>query len=267
MNWENNMNGKQKVIFFRNDDVRNVLDETLISLTELCVNHHVPIAHAVEPGNVSKEVVEWLITEKKKHPGLIEIIQHGYNHNLLNPSQKMEFGGKRSYKDQFDDLKKGKEIMNQEFGDLWSPVFTFPYGTFNQETLKAIDELDYKIISSKIKFDFKARLKNFSGKLLGKDLILGKKINFHPDFRKGYKFREISVSVNLIRKYTGESIADHFSLDDIMEQVILASKYTDLIGILFHHRFHGDHLELTEKLILQLKERGYRFSTFIDITG
>ncbi|PKP46548.1 MAG: hypothetical protein CVT94_14325 [Bacteroidetes bacterium HGW-Bacteroidetes-11] len=259
------MNGKQKVIFFRNDDVRDVLDESLINLTELCIKHHVPISHAVEPANLSAEVAEWLIAKKKQHPDIVEIIQHGYNHNCGNPHQKMEFGGNRGFDDQFNDIKKGKEILDSTFGNLWNPVFTFPYGTFNQETLKAVDALDYKIISSKIKFDFKARLKNFSGKLLGKDLILGKKINFHPDFRKGYKFREISVSANLIKKYTGESTADHFSLDEIMEQVTLAAKYTNVIGVLFHHRFHGDHLELTEKLILQLKEKGYRFSTFRDI--
>lgn len=261
------MNTNNLVVFFRNDDVRNILDESLVSLSNLCIKHHVPISHAVEPANLSTEVAEWLITTKKQHPDLIEIIQHGYNHNCSNPHQKFEFGGDRNFEDQFNDIKKGKEILDKTFGNLWNPVFTFPYGTFNQETLKALDALEYEIISSKIKFDLKARLKNATGKMLGQDMILGKKINFHPDFRKGYKFREISVSANLIKKYTGESTAIHFSLDEIMEQVMLAAKYTNVIGILFHHRFHGDHLNMTEKLILLLKEKGYRFSTFKDISS
>lgn len=257
--------GNKTVVFFRNDDVRDQLDDTLINLTNVCIKHDVPISHAVEPGNVSAAVVEWLIAEKKKHPELIEIIQHGYNHNLLNPFQKMEFGGNRSFEDQYKDLKKGKTIMDQQFGRLWSPIFTFPYGTYNKYSLRAINQLGYKAISSKMQFSLKVRLKNFIGKLLGTDMLWGKKINYHPDIRKGYNFREISVSANLIKKYTGESEADHFSLEEIKNQVALASRHTGIIGVLFHHRFHKDHLGLTEDLIMHLKEEGYKFKTIAEI--
>lgn len=255
------------VVFFRNDDVRNVLDESLISLTSLCIRHRVPVSHAVEPGNVTNEVAEWLIAEKKKYPELIEIIQHGFNHNLLNPSQKMEFGGTRSFEDQYNDLKKGKAIMDQMFGGLWSPVFTFPYGTYNKFSLQAINQLGYKAISSKMQFSLKVRLKNFIGKLIGTDMLLGKKINYHPDLRKGYNFREISVSANLIKKYTGDSQADHYSLEEIKNQVEIASKHTKIIGVLFHHRFHKDHMGLTEDLILHLKKEGFKFKTIAGIIG
>ena len=76
------MSRKETIIFFRNDDVRDVLDDSLIGLTELCLKHQVPIAHAVEPANVTPEVVDWLMATKKKHKRLIEIIQHGYDHSL-----------------------------------------------------------------------------------------------------------------------------------------------------------------------------------------
>lgn len=259
------MKQNKAVIFFRNDDVRDKLDNELIKLTELCVQHKVPISHAVEPANITREVVDWLISAKNQHPDLIEIIQHGYNHNLQNPSMKMEFGGNRDFQDQLNDLRKGKEMMDAYFGNLWSPVFSFPYGTYNQHTLKAIDQLKYQAISSKIQFMLKIRLKNFTGKLLGKDTLLGKKINYHPDKRNGYNFREISVSANLIKKYTGPSTADHYSLDEIYEQISLAKKHTGIIGVLFHHRFHTKHFELTENLILKLKDQGFRFSTINDI--
>lgn len=259
------MKQNKAVIFFRNDDVRNKLDNELIRLTELCIKHKVPISHAVEPANVTREVIDWLISIKKLHPALVEIIQHGYNHNLQNPSMKMEFGGNRDYDDQFADLKKGKDLMDSYFGNLWSHVFSFPYGTYNQHTLKAVDQLGYKAISSKIQFMLKIRLKNFTGKLLGKDTLLGKKINYHPDKRNGYNFREISVSANLIKKYTGPSEADHYTLDEISEQISLAQKHSGIIGVLFHHRFHTRHFELIENLILKLKNQGFGFSTINDI--
>ena len=259
------MNENKKIIFFRNDDVRHTLDQSLIDLTMLCIEHKVPISHAVEPANITHEVAEWLIGIKKQFPDLIEIIQHGYNHNLENPEQKMEFGGNRDYQGQYDDIKKGKEIMDNKFGNLWEPIFTFPYGTFNAQTLKAIDNLGYKAISSKIKFTFKGRLKNSVGRIMRADTLLDKKINYHPDVRPGYKFREISVSANLIKRYTGESTADHYSHEEIMEQMRISNLHTNITGVLFHHRFHGDYLKLTANLIDALKDKGYSFSTIREI--
>lgn len=259
------MSENKKLLFLRNDDVRHTLDQSLIDLTRLCIDFKVPISHAVEPANITPEVSEWLIGMKKQFPDLIEIIQHGYNHNLANPDKKMEFGGERGYQEQYDDIKKGKEIMNRTFGNLWEPIFTFPYGTFNTHTLKAIDDLGYKAISSKIKFTYKGRIKNSLGRLMRKDVLLGKKINYHPDVRPGYKFREISVSANLIRKYSGESTAEHYAKEEIMEQIRTSSCHTNIIGILFHHRFHEDYLELTADLIGTLKDEGYTFCTIREI--
>lgn len=251
----------EKVIFIRNDDVRDKLDESLVRLTGICLKHGVPISHAVEPGNVTVEVANWLILQKKQNPALIEIIQHGYNHNLDNPGLKMEFGGSRTYEDQLTDIREGKRIMNELFGSYWTPVFTFPYGTYNQATLRAVDDAGYPAISSRMQFSAKVRLKNSIGKFLGKDLLLGKKINYHPDQRKGYNFREISVSANLIRKYTGFDQAEHYSAEEILQQIKLASEYTNIIGLLLHHRFHGNHLEMVDQIIPELKAAGYRFSS------
>lgn len=259
------MNENKKKIFFRNDDIRHTLDQSLIDLTMLCIDHKVPISHAVEPFNVSPEVTEWLISMKTQFPRLVGIIQHGYDHNLENPEQKMEFGGERCFQDQYDDIKKGKEIMDHAFGRLWDPIFTFPYGTFNTDTLKAIDDLGYIAISSKIKFNFKGRLKNSLGRLMGQDILLGKKINYHPDVRHGYKFREISISANLIKRYTDETTAEHYTHGEIMEQIRTSGHHTNIIGVLFHHRFHQDYLKLTADLIVTLKDKGYSFCTIREI--
>lgn len=257
----------ETAIFFRNDDVRNSLDNSLIKLTELFIQHQIPILLAVEPANITPEVAGWLLNQKQKYPDIISIAQHGYNHNLQNPGMKMEFGGFRSYEDQYQDISRGKDLMNNYFGDSWSPVFTFPYGSYNSASLQAVSDCGYKILSTKIKYTPKNRIKNFLGKALKKDLIFGKKINYHPDFRNNYKFREISVSVNLIKKYTGYDSADHYSFGEIINQVELARRHTKIIGILMHHRFHNDHLNLIEELLTFLKDAGYRFTDLTDLTN
>lgn len=253
--------GTNKYIFLRNDDVRDSLDKELVDLTNICIKNNVPISHAVEPANVGVEVVEWLKKIKSEHPEKIEIIQHGYDHNKNNPNQKYEFGHKRTYIDQLNSIREGKNIMNFHFGSLWTPVFTFPYGTFNAETLKALQREEYKAISSKIEFTAVNQLKNFIGKSLKMDFILGKKINYHPKMRRNYGLQELSVSANLIKSYQNSNSATHYSIEEVEQQVYNASRYTNVVGILFHHRFHTDYIKSVEYLIERLKSKGYIFST------
>jgi len=253
---------RDKRIFLRNDDVRESLDKELIDLTEICIKHEMPISHAVEPANVTKEVADWLIAVKRSHPELIEIIQHGYDHNRNNPHVKQEFGGGRDFTDQMMAIKKGKDLMDKWFGSLWSPVFTFPYGTYNQATLDAVNTAGYKAISGKITYSTKNRIKNAAGRLLGKDFILNKKISYHNGRRKKYSFYEFSVSANLISKYTGLNTALHYSKAEVINQIADAARHTDAIGILFHHRFHGNMMHEIDELLAFTKER-YKGSTIM----
>lgn len=252
-----------KTVFLRNDDVRDRLDAELEELTNICLKHKIAVSHAVEPANVSAEVINWLISTKEKHPTLIEIIQHGYNHNNANPDIKMEFGGTRSLDDQLKDIMKGKELMDKYFGKLWSPVFTFPYGTYNQSTLTAVSKAGYRAISSKIDFDYKNNIKNKIGRLLSKDFILNKKISYHDTKRKHLEFREFSVSVNLIKKYIDQDKAIHYDKSEMINQIKMASRYTNHIGILFHHRFHTDQMAMIDSTINYLKDNRYSFSTIM----
>ena len=255
---------QNKYIFLRNDDVRGELDDELIELTGICVRNKIPLSLAVEPANVSVDVVDWLLDIKSQNPELIEIIQHGYDHNIKNQAVKMEFGGNRTYLDQLQSLRAGIELMDSYFKNQWSQVFTFPYGTFNKDTLKIIDELGYKAISSKIEFSHKNLLKNRIGTFLKKDFLFGKRISYHPGIRSTFKFKEISVSANVIKKYVDQKNAIHYSSEEVSNQIANASIHTDIIGLLFHHRFHTKELSKIEELLKSLKEN-YKFSTIMDL--
>lgn len=253
-----------KYIFLRNDDVRDSLDKELVQMTNLCIKYDVPISHAVEPANITQEVIDWLLEVKKQYPQLVEIIQHGYDHNRKHPELKMEFGGNRTYADQLSSIYKGKELMDTFFGDQWDPVFTFPYGTYNKDTLRAIDKLGYRAISSKINFSPRNLIKNKLGKLLNRDFLFDKKISYHSQNRNHFGFKELSVSANLIHKYLDSNHAVHYSKTDILEQIRQSGQFTKNIGILFHHRFHCDQINMIEELIVHLKE-SHTFSTIMNL--
>jgi len=235
-------------VFFRNDDVRGNLDQSLIDLTSLCIENTIPIAHAVEPANVTQKVVDWLIEVKNAHPELIDIIQHGYDHNINGNYHKMEFGGERTYKDQYDDILKGKNLMQNYFGDLWVPIFTFPYAVYNTQSIRILKDLGYMGLSDVIFFNSKARIKNQVGRLLRRDVIANRKVSFHPKQRPN-GLREVSTSFGIIKKYNSEDSCDHFTMDEIIQKIKISSKFTDSIGVLFHHRFHAGHLGLIQEII------------------
>lgn len=230
-------------VFYRNDDVRDKLDQSLVDFTALCVKKNMPVAHAVEPANVTQEVVDWLIEVKSAHPELIDIIQHGYDHNINGKYHKMEFGGKRTYKEQYNDILKGKELMEDYFGELWIPIFTFPYSIYNSQSIRVLKDLGYIGLSDTIFFNLKARFKNHIGQLLNKDVIRNKKISFHPKHRPN-GLKEISTSFSIIKKYHSDTECDHFTKDEILQGIKLASKFTDITGVLFHHRYHDQHLNI-----------------------
>jgi hypothetical protein len=254
-----------KYIFIRNDDVRGTLDNSLIAITELCIKHEVPISLAVEPANVSQEVVEWILNLKKEHCDLIEIIQHGYNHknNLASEvsgqNRKGEFGGARTYDMEYGDLSKGKIIMDKYFADDWSPFITFPFGSYNANTIKACSALGYRGMSSSIGYSLKSTIKNILGQFLKKDIFMGKRIPYHNQTRPGTSLYELDISVNLIKKYLDVDKAEHYSIDELMHKI--NHNRTNVIGILLHHRFHNAEIDVIEELICRLKEKQIVFST------
>jgi peptidoglycan/xylan/chitin deacetylase (PgdA/CDA1 family) len=254
------MNNKISV-FFRNDDVRGTLDESLVEITNLFLKNQIPITYAVEPANISVKVINWLNELKAEHPNLIEIIQHGYDHKIKNMKTKGEFGGQRKFKEQYDDILKGRLLMDSYFQNGWEKIFTFPYGAYNKYTLLALENLKYIAISSSIDFRFKSRLKDYIGRKMGVNYLFGKKISYHSLIRPQTNIYEISTCVNLIMKYQNEMEAIHYPFDVLLSKIESAAHFTNLIGILLHHRFHYLQLELIERLILHLTSENYHFTS------
>lgn len=253
----------KKIIFFRNDDIRETIEPELIKLVDIFSAANVPISLAVEPANVTQEVVDWVLEKRKQHPGIFELIQHGYNHNkFLTYPKGTEFGTTRTFEDQYQDIQKGKQLMDTYFNQNWFPAMAFPYGSFNSPALKALDKAQFKVLSTSVTFSFPHQVKNLVGRVLQKDFIRGKKVSHHNRIRKPYKFVELDCSINIIKKYITENTAEHFSLEKIIADIEESATYSPVIGILFHHRFHTEQFEDIKKLIDWIKKSGtYEFST------
>ncbi len=235
-----------KYVFFRNDDVRDKLDKSLIEITDLCVKYNMPISHAVEPANVSKEVVNWLLEMKNKHGNLIEIIQHGYNHKL-NYTKKIggklkkgEFGGDRTYEEQYNEIKKGKELMDSYFGSSWFSLFTFPFGARNNAAIKAVSDAGFKVVNGSKGISFKLKLFYIIGRLFNKEIMFDRKISWHLMKKPGTNLFQIDMSFGIIKSFINtEDQAVFFNLEQLKNITIKNLESNTYIGIVLHHRYHN----------------------------
>lgn len=254
-------------LFLRNDDVRGCLDAALLYLTERVVEHDLVVSHAVEPRNVSGEVVDWLLRMQEEHPAQVEIIQHGFDHQLKTaPPVRGEFGGGRPYAEQLDEIRRGAERMNQFFGDQWSRIFSFPFGLYDLNTLKALEQCGFKVISTGIRLTRKRKAFNAAGRFLRQKTLLGRNVAYFNETIPGFKLREIPVVLNNTKKQTGPDIAVQYTTDELKAEWDALPNWLKVRGVLCHHRFNSK-ADIDELIIFlsRLKDSGVKLSRIGDI--
>lgn len=260
-----------KLVFFRNDDVRGNLDEALVSITYLLAKTSIPISHTIEPANITNDVIDWIKEFQVKHPNMLELVQHGYAHRLnyqkvINGKlRKGEFGGDRTYEEQFAEIYHGKELMDQYFGSNWFPLFTFPYGARNDAALKAVSDAGFVAVNGSMGVSVQHQVLYFFGRLFNQEMLWDKKISYHLRHRKGLGLFQIDTSFSLIKKYKDEGTeADFYSLEQLKLKAAEYLRKAPTVGIVLHHRYHNtpEKLKLLEDFVVWLKsQKGIEFVT------
>lgn len=248
-------------LFFRNDDVRGVLDETLIYLTDRLLENGLPITHAVEPVNVTPEVVGWLLDRKKQFPDRLEIIQHGLSHTRHVRLPPGEFGKGRTFEEQLADIQHGYALMQKWFDGYWFQAFSFPFGGYNRDTLKALEQTRYRVISTGIRLTGKRLLFNAAGQLLRQKHLLERNIVYSGPV-PGYCLTEFPVILNHTMRQIDENHAEQKKAEQLMAEWRKLSPHWDRVGILTHHRFicRADIDELV-RFIQQIRAVDVKFTT------
>jgi len=242
------------VFYFRNDDV-NVLDPELVAVTRRCTDEGVPITHAVEPANITDEAAAWLQAEMAEKGRLVEIMQHGWDHGLRDLG---EFGGARPSDEQHADLKRGKEILLDRFGGRFLPCLNFPFGPYNQASMKAADRLGFRIICSHYNHRRSRRVFYRVGHALRAGQILGKHVSWHLDFYPRTELFSVDMAASFIARYIGEhgsNTCEFHPLGAMKANIEAFIPHTPVIGVLLHHRFHHEpeSLDLITGTIRHLK--------------
>jgi hypothetical protein len=244
-------------LFFRNDDVRGTLDKSLVEITNLFIQHKICITHAVEPANVTIEVSDWLMEMKKKNPGLIEIMQHGFDHSVKNKEKMGEFGGQRTYQEQYEDINRGYELMNQWFDEQWFHAFNFPFGPYNPEAMQALADNHFLVVNGSCGNDWKRNLFYTAAHMLRKEYFLGYRVPWNLRYRPISGIFEIDMNTGFIDKYYNEETSCKFFTLKEMQEDTLRFKRRKTIGVLLHHRYHNtsERIKLIEDYLIWIKSQ------------
>lgn len=134
-------------LFIRDDDVDSE-EANLERLVSIGLKLRVPISFGIIPATLTKNVAVILNSAKRNHPELIELHQHGWAHiNHEGERGKGEFGPARSYR-QHEDLQKGRDTLEQSFGDAFFPAFSPPWNVYTSDTIRALRELRFQVLSA-----------------------------------------------------------------------------------------------------------------------
>ena len=193
-------------VIFRDDDASEFIPE-LQQLLDIFSSTNTPLHLAAIPARLSKETVSFLLHQKQCMKAPIEIGQHGYSHENHASNGLSEFSENRNYFQQHEDIRRGKERMQQLFGGEFQPIFTPPFHGFDKNTLRCIEELDFTIFSS-------TQVQHFE--------------------RYAYNFKEVSINLDPIAQYEPHVIYKPEST--FLSEILERARSQRYLGFNLHHQ-------------------------------
>ncbi len=130
-------------VVFRMDDLQDDwINTAQITGMNLFLSKHIPLSLAIIMNSIGNDsqVVDKIKEGLKTPNPLFELTSHGWNHvNYADLSEK----------EQTDTLKKANDKMLQLFGNK-SNIFVTPYGSFDADTNKAMNNVGVHILSAEL---------------------------------------------------------------------------------------------------------------------
>lgn len=228
---------RNHLVFFRLDDV-NELSEKFKKIIKIFIKYNIPITLAIEPWNISNEMVAFIKVMKARFPFIIEIAQHWYRHiNYNNKWFKYEFWIKRTFDEQCHDISEWKEIMSNLFWKFVSKVFIPPFNNINIYTERVLEKLWFDILSS-----------------------------WYPYWKYLWKKNIISVPayVDIIKEYESITYKSEEELYKEINYYLFRDWYA---GIIIHDQFFNEEIfRLLIKILEYLKVKKLDFLTFTEFS-
>lgn len=134
-------------IFFRDDDA-GWEDRRLMQLLDVFGHFELPVDLAAIPDAMSEELGSKLLQRMGGSNGKLGVHQHGYAHlNHEKVGRKCEFGPSRNPMQQREDIRQGRERLQQVLGEKLDSIFTPPWNRCTVDTGECLVELGFTALS------------------------------------------------------------------------------------------------------------------------
>jgi len=228
-------------IFLRNDDVARET-RTLEQFSGIFAERGVPVSHQVIPAQLTDECAGWVRETRARIPALVEFGQHGNTHQIKvgGRVRYYEFGPQLSLGEQRAIIKAGRETLDAKLGDAWTGrLFTPPQHRFDRNTLRALSECGFSVLSASRYTGLQHRLAYRIGRALGRTNIGRAGVSYHGGTRPEAPLKELSISVAVDDGPAGPPQGR--GVDEIMARLAEARRQLRVVGLMFHHEaWRGD---------------------------
>lgn len=219
-------------IFIRDDDI-GAWTPAAATFVEAFRSRSIPVSYQVIPARLTEECADRLRTIKAEASHLIELGQHGLEHQMLVGGKHVghEFGHERDYATQRAAIRKGREIMSTMLGTAFDGrMFTPPRHRFNRDTVIAAADEGFDIFSAAAYSDGPRRTVYRVGRALGLSNIANRGISYHPGMRPEARIHELSIAVAV-----DDGPPRSRDVDEVMAEIARASVRSPIVGLMFHH--------------------------------
>lgn len=225
-------------VFFRDDDV-GVLSDSLRAFFDVLIEHGIPCHYQVVPDYLDADSAAELRLLKRAHPTLIHFNQHGLHHEqlLAGRSAYSEFAGGRAYEDQRADIAEGRAVLERLLGDAFeADVFTPPCHKYDAETIRALGDLGFEMLSAGVRIDRASKLYYAVGRLLGRVDFLGKRVSYHGRLMPDTRLAEVSVVLDVHEAQDARGDRIDKSAEMLWQEFEAARAELEVVGIMTHHQ-------------------------------
>jgi hypothetical protein len=229
-------------VFFRDDDV-GPLGDPLRRVAELLLEESVPCSFQIVPTRLDDAAARYLRDLKRAHAGLVFLNQHGYRHQqeIGGRQRWSEFAGGRRYEEQLADIRAGRQLLADRLGGAFdAEVFTPPCHKYDANTLRALGELGFGVLSAGVRVDAGARLYYRLGTRLGRISLLGGRVSYHGRRTPCHGLTEVSVCIDVDEDTDlwGRRLAK--GPEPLWRELEACLPLLPAIGVMLHHDRYED---------------------------
>ena len=214
-----------------------------MKIFRFCLENRIPVVYGIIPGLLTPAAAQTLREAKRRFPRLLDIAQHGWLHKDHSGRgfDKYEFGPRRSFELQKNDMGLGVKKMKRVFGRFRANVFVPPYHGYDSATIRA------------------ARFWKFAVFSAGKQK------------KERFPFLSLPAEISL-NSYSHSGEPRPLSCKEmILRSRMILSAAPLCSGMVFHHRAYGDQASWNQlkRFLLYLKrleaQRWTRLVLFSDL--